>query len=213
MKKILYVLVLVSLVLTACASKVVQTKPTRDPAIKILMTQNAQMATQIASLAEAEVPEVESTPIQQVVQPAQPAVPVIVSEWTPYESEGGVPFNGTTWSADVAPDELEVLTSGPACIAGVCLSGGTERGSVIILLPGSEVIHYDVTGVIAGSNWHGSYRPITSPTAESTWRSLAKDRVKAMKIAPNCTSGKGCKVIDVLIVGPSGIIAQWTIGQ
>lgn len=145
------------------------------------------------------------------VQP-QPAVPSI-SEWVPYDQAGGIPYNDTTWSVDVAPDELEVFTAGPACIASVCLPGGTERGSVIILLPGSEVIHYEVTGVIAGSNWHGSYRPLGGPASETAWRALANDRVSAMQQAPNCTPGKGCKVIDVLIVGPKGVVARWTVGQ
>jgi len=134
-------------------------------------------------------------------------------DWVPYESEGGVPYNGTTWSVDVAPDELEVFTAGPACIAGVCLPGGTERGSIIILLPGEQVVHYDVTGVIVGSNWHGSYRPLTDPRNRNIWNGLASDRVVAMQQPPNCTPGTGCKVIDVLIVGPNGVVAQWTVGQ
>ena len=35
----------------------------------------------------------------------------------------------------------------------------------------------------------------------------------AMQQPPNCTPGTGCKVIDVLIVGPNGVVAQWTVGQ
>lgn len=146
------------------------------------------------------------------VQPTQPAVPVATDEWVPYDKAGGIPYSGTTWAVDVAPDEIEVLTAGPACIAGVCLPGGTERGSLIILLPGAEVIHYEVTGLIAGSNWHGAYRPLGDPANESTWRALANDRISAMQQAPNCTPGTGCKVIDVLVVGPNGVVAQWVIG-
>jgi len=147
---------------------------------------------------------------------AQPSfVAQVLAEWNPYEFEGGIPYNGTTWSVDVAPDEIEVFTSGPACIAGVCLPGGTERGSIIILLPGSEVVHYEVTGVIPGSNWHGSYRPLSGDSAgEATWRALANDRIAAMQVAPNCTPGKGCTVIDVLVVGPDNkVVAQWVVNK
>ena len=83
----------------------------------------------------------------------------------------------------------------------------------MILLPSSEVIHYEVTGLVTVSNWHGAYRPVDSPSAEATWRSLAEDRIKAMKVAPNCTPGTGCVTIDVLVVKPGNVVvAQWTIG-
>jgi len=216
MKKMFVLSVLVSLVLAACGGNATATlvAPTRDPMIDALATSQVQQAQALAAiqtqLAQAKEPVVNDTPIPQ---PIRPAAPDVVSEWTPYESEGGVSYNGTTWSVDVAPDEIEVLTAGPATIAGVSLPGGVERGSIIILLPGSEVIHYEVSGLIAGSNWHGSYRPVGDPTIETTWRSLAEDRIKAMQIAPNCTSGKGCVTIDVLVIGPGNkVVAQWVIG-
>jgi len=142
------------------------------------------------------------SPLPAPVGGATPA-PIVV----PYESEGGIPYSGTSWTADVEPGEVEVLTSGPAEIAGVKLPGGENRGSVIVLLPSSETISYTVTGLVTGANWHGAYdfgREIT----EADWRALADDRVAAMKAAPNCTSGKGCLVVDVLVVGP-GLVAYW----
>lgn len=127
-----------------------------------------------------------------------------------YESEGGIPYEGANWAADVAPDEIEVLTGGPAKIAGISLPGGVDRGSVILLLPGDEVISYTVTELVTGANWHGSYRPIANPTAESTWRALANDRVAAMQQAPNCTPGTGCTTVDVLVIGPGPtVVTQW----
>ena len=159
-------------------------------------------------------PAPQATPVPAAVQP-QPAAPVIVAGWNPYDSAGGIPYNGTSWNVDVAPDELEVFTAGPASIAGVNLPGGIDRGSIIILLPGLEVVHYEVTGVIPGSNWHGSYRPLSGdPAGEATWRALANDRVAAMQTSPNCTPGKGCTVIDVLVVGPDNkIVAQWVVNK
>lgn len=196
--------------------------PTRDPVIGALATGQAQQGQALAAiqtqLAKAKEPAVNDTPIPQptptLSEPTQPAAPTS-SEWIPYESEGGIPYSGTTWATDVAPDEIEVLTAGPACIAGVCLPGGVERGTIIIMLPASDVVvHYTVTGLIAGSNWHGSYRPVVDPSIEATWRSLAEDRIRAMQIAPNCTPGTGCVTIDVLVIGPGNkVVAQWVIGQ
>lgn len=129
-----------------------------------------------------------------------------------HESEGGIPYAGASWATDVAPDEIEVLTAGPLRVAGVSLSGGAERGSVLLLLPGTNVVPYQVSGLIAGSNWHGAYRPVANPSAEETWRPLANDRVAAMRQAPNCSSGRGCNIVDVLIVGPGPkVVAQWTV--
>lgn len=196
MKKMLFFLVLTtSILLVACKDEKAAPVATQTPWV------------------------VTATPSQPDEPTATPGVenPVVVintpGEWIAYESEGGIPYSGTSWVTDVAPDEIEVFTAGPACIAGVCLPGGSERGSVIVLLPGSEVVRYEVTDVIAGSNWHGSYRPLSSPTDQSTWNSLAIDRVLAMQQAPNCTPGKGCKMVDVLIVDPNGVVAQWTINE
>lgn len=134
------------------------------------------------------------------------------SGWTAYESEGGIPFNGSSINLDVAPDEVEVITAGPISVNGVMLPGGTTRGSVVIFLSDPNmVVHYEGTSVIAGSNWHASYRPQSDPTSESTWRSLAEFTVNNMLLAPNCSYGTGCTTIDVLVVGPSGIIDQWTL--
>lgn len=127
-----------------------------------------------------------------------------------YDVAGGIPYNGTDWNVDVAPDELEVFTGGPMSIDGTSLSGGETRGSVIVFLPDpNKVVHYTVNDVIAGSNWHASYRPL-DPQSKSTWSALADFTVANMHKAPNCTPGKGCSVVDVLIVGPNGIIANWT---
>jgi len=167
-------------------------------------------------------PEPEEPMVEPAVAPTfipEPSATVMpLSEdkaaFVPYESEGGVPFSGDRLSIDVAPDEIEVVTAGPACIFGVCLPGGEKRGSVILMLGGNEeVVSYTITGLIAGANWHASYRPFDNPLDESIWRALANDRVEAMQIAPNCTDGKGCDVIDILVVDEDGIIDQWVVGK
>lgn len=131
-----------------------------------------------------------------------------------YENEGGIPYEGTSWSVDVAPDEVEVLTGGPAEIAGVKLPGGVDRGSIIILLPdegGKVVVRYTVTGLLAGSNWHGAYRPILDPGL--IWQSIADKTIADMQIAPNCSHGVGCNIIDVLVINQSGVVKQWTVNK
>ncbi len=133
-------------------------------------------------------------------------------EWIAFESEGGIPFNGTNVAFDVAPDEIEVFTAGPVSVNGIMLSGGATRGSIVIFLPDpTMVVHYEATNVIAGSNWHGSYRPQTDPTAQSTWSSLVNFTVNNMRLAPNCSYGTGCTTIDVLIISPSGVVDQFTL--
>lgn len=158
-----------------------------------------------------------SAPVRNEPSPTATAGQTTVSqttaeEWKTYDDAGGIPYNGTTWNVDVAPDELEVFTGGPMCIFGHCLPGGKDRGSVIVFLPAADrVVRYEVTRVLPGSNWHGSYRPL-DPLAQATWLALANNRVTAMGAAPNCTPGTGCLVVDVLIVGPDGVIDQWTVG-
>lgn len=131
-----------------------------------------------------------------------------------YESEGGIPYNGTEWNVDVAPDEIEVFTCGPAEINGVVLKGGSnpDRGGVIVLLPdpkNEKVINYTIKKVIAGSNWHGAIDFGRVPT-EKDWKMLVDDRVKAMMEAPNGTSGKGCQIVDVVVIQGDNVIYQKT---
>jgi len=164
------------------------------------------------------------TPSSTIEASAQPTVieassqPTLEFDWlkATYDQAGGIPYNGKEWNTDVAPDEIEVFTGGPASINGVELSGGAERGSVVILLPDpykQEVTHYTVKNVIPGSNWHGSFRPLADPSLETTWKLLAEDRVKAMQVAPNCTDGNGCGVVDVLVVSGERVVKQWTVGE
>jgi len=128
----------------------------------------------------------------------------------PYESEGGVPYTGVTWTTDVAPKEIEVYTCGPARVAGVELSGGENRGSVIIVLPSTKVVHYTIADVIAGSGWHGAYSFEHQPS-ETDWQALVNNRVAAMKKAPNCAAGNGCSIVDILVIGPGPLVVdQWT---
>lgn len=148
-----------------------------------------------------------ATDTPTVIPPATPTD----SDWVPYESEGGVPYNGKEINFDVAPDEIEIYTAGPVTALGIHLPGGTNRGSIVIMLNSSTtVVHYTLSDVIPGSGWHASYRPLGSVSDEATWRELADLTIKNMSIAPNCTPGIGCLVIDVLVIDHNGVVAQWT---
>ncbi len=129
----------------------------------------------------------------------------------PYESEGGIPYNGSEWTCDVAPDEIECLSVGPGESAGVEFKGGAnpDRGGIFIFLPGKEVIRYQVKKLIEGSNWHGAYDYNRTPTEED-WKLLVEDRIQAMMQAPNGTSGKGCQIVDVAVISDGKVIFQKT---
>ncbi len=147
---------------------------------------------------------VETTKESSVVKPGR--IP------EPYESEGGIPYNGSTWAADVAPDEIEVLSVGPGSSTGVDFKGGAnpDIGGIFIFLGnGNQVTHYTVENLIAGNNWHGAYdfdRPIT----ETDWKLLTEDRVKAMMQPPNGTSGNGCDIVQVAVIKGNEVIFQQT---
>lgn len=120
----------------------------------------------------------------------------------PFRSEDGIP-NGAEMSILVEAGTMHVLTSGPLCVDGTCLPGGERRGSVAVLLPGEA--SYRITGLVPSQNWHGAYR-----AAENTWEVIANDRVQSMKRPGNCTGGSGCEVVDVIVVGPAGIVTQYS---
>lgn len=158
------------------------------------------------------------TQVEYLMPSASTAMPVVTavvvqsSALPLYESEGGIPYEGSVFNTDVAPDEMEVLTGGPADMFGVHLPGGEDRGTIIIMLPDSEgkvVVRYTVNGLLPGSNWHGSIRPLVNP--DLIWQSIADDRILAMQATPNCSHGTGCKTIDVLVVDQNGVVKQWQV--
>jgi len=142
---------------------------------------------------------------------------VIVAEGTvpkPYEKEGGLPTSGTTWTFDVFPEEIEVLTGGPGMINGVKLPGGDnpDRGFVIIMLPSTDTIRYEVTELWPGSNWHAAYKYGRIPI-EADWRALLDQRSFAMfdPNEGNGAHGKGVLILDQVVVQGNEVIFQRTV--
>jgi hypothetical protein len=160
--------------------------------------------------AEPETATIEEEEAAEVVEEISTAVPEgVIPE--PYESEGGIPYSGSEWTCDVAPDEIECLSVGPGESAGVEFKGGAnpDESGIFIFLPGEEVIRYKVSKLFEGSNWHGAYDYDRIPTDED-WKLLVEDRVQAMMEPPNGTSGKGCQIVKVAVISGDQVIYQKT---
>jgi hypothetical protein len=170
----------------------------------ISLTETAIVATQTAledELAQAQTSD-ETQPPPTILEQAQtPATTPRTGFPQRFLSETGIP-PGTTLTIEVDPETLHVVTAGPACLEGICVPGGEQRGSVIILLPRDEP--YTLTNLVPTQNWHGAYHG--SP---EQWEILAEDRVAAMHMANNCTGGNPCAIVDVLVVGPEGVVSQY----
>jgi len=159
--------------------------------------------------APVETATVETTAKEEIAIETEVVPEGIIPE--PYESEGGIPYSGSVWTCDVALNEIECLTVGPGESAGVEFKGGAnpDRGGIFIFLPGKQVIRYQVSKLIEGSNWHGAYDYNRVPK-ENDWKLLVDDRVKAMMEAPNGTSGKGCQIVDVAVISDGSVVFQTT---
>jgi len=134
------------------------------------------------------------------------SIPILTSTPGLSLKTGSVPAaeNGT-WEVSVDQNEIHVWTSGPVCLAGICLKGGETRGSVVLMLPSD--IPYQLTGLIPGENWHGEY---FSPNPDQ-WQELADERIDAMQKKGNCTGDTSCNFIDVLVVSPDSIIKRYIV--
>lgn len=131
----------------------------------------------------------------------QPELPVVeVTSPQRYISEENLP-DGTFMSVTVPVGEIHAMTSGPICVAEVCLPGGEDRGSVVIFLPGAT---YNVTGLVPKWNWHGAYY-----ATPEQWRVIADQMVGDMRNPDNCSGGDGCSIVDVLVVSPDGVVEQY----
>ena len=115
-------------------------------------------------------------------------------------AEENIP-EGTSMRIEVGEGEIHAMTAGTICVASVCLPGGTDRGSVVVFLPSAV---YDVTGLNPTWNWHGAY--YADP---SQWEIIADQLAGEQKIPGTCSDDDGCSIVDVVIVGPEGIVGQY----
>jgi hypothetical protein len=143
------------------------------------------------------------TKIQPTSNTSPSSQPTIISFPKRFLSETGIP-NDTMLKVNVEPDTIHVITSGPVCFENICLPGGENRGSVVILLPREE--HYNLTHMVPTQNWHGAYY-----AQPDQWPPLAKERVTQMQMPGNCTDGKACSIVDVLVISEEGIVEHYTV--
>lgn len=69
-------------------------------------------------------------------------------------SDGAAPENSAHLTVSVPEGTVHVITGGPLCVESVCLPGGEERGSVLILLPRGRP--YEIGSLIPNQNWRAS---------------------------------------------------------
>jgi hypothetical protein len=140
--------------------------------------------------------------LTKISPPSSTSTPVVVEVTYPqlFFTEETIPED-TFMTITVNDGEIHAMTSGTICVAAVCLPGGTDRGSVVVFLPKAT---YHVTGLIPRWNWHGAYHARTEQ-----WEIIATQLSGEQKIPGTCSDGDGCSVVDVVVIGPNGIVAQY----
>lgn len=117
------------------------------------------------------------------------------------DGESHVPKDSTTIQGYVPTGQIHAITGGTARVKDISLPGGVDRGSVIILLPEWS---YTVEGLNPNYNWRGMFK-----LASDDWKALAKVLAAQQMIPGTCSDGDGCSTIDVLAVGPEGMVEQF----
>ncbi len=147
-------------------------------------------------------PDVSPTSPVETALPSPTPEPVVIEVTAPqrFFDEDHIP-DGSSMTITVNGGEVHAMTSGTICVADVCLPGGTDRGSVVIFLPTAT---YKVTELTPTWNWHGAYY-----ATSDQWEIIADKLVREQKIPGTCSDGDGCSIVDVVVVGPNGIIAQY----
>lgn len=117
-------------------------------------------------------------------------------------SKGSIP-DGSTYTAQVNPGELHLFTAGPVCVLGTCLNGGETRASVIAMQSLDSSYSVELSGLVAFSNWYGAYK-----ADPESWNGLISATVDGMKKPGNCSNGKACETIDVIIIDAGAIVKR-----
>ena len=124
------------------------------------------------------------------------------------QSEVRIPATGTSLALRVSPGQVHIVTCGPIRVFDFALPGGADRGSLVLLLPDeTDTVDYLLEDLVPTHNWHGVYELGRHPSGEDIEFILA-EKLPETKRAPNCIDG--CDVLDVLVVGPDGIVVHET---
>lgn len=179
--------------------------------LMVLISQALQGPRVSSQSAAAPAAQVQAPAVPAPSQPAPaPAAPAVEPKPSVYVGRGqdNVP-NGSSWLLEVKDNEVKVLTGGPMMVEGtdVRFSGGKDRGSILVLLPGK----YQLRALVPLQNWIGD-AVITgmSPKDPAAFGELIKDRVAMMRIAPNCTLARGCAIIDYAVLDGKTVLDKGT---
>lgn len=144
----------------------------------------------------------ESAPIEAESVETEVSTPIVVEVISPRQflDQHNIP-NETFMTVTVPNGEIHAMTAGPICVADVCLEGGEDRGSVVIFLPEAS---YEVSGLNPTYNWHGAYY-----ASVDQWQVIADKLVDEQKIPGTCDVSTGCGFVDVVVVSPTGVVAQY----
>jgi len=143
--------------------------------------------------------ESESTDDDTVESEASSPVVVEVTSPRQFLDQHNIP-NETFMTITVPNGEIHAMTSGPICVADVCLEGGEDRGSVVLFLPEAS---YEVSGLNPTYNWHGAYY-----ASIEQWQVIADKLVNEQMIPGTCDVPNGCVYVDLVVVSPTGVVAQ-----
>lgn len=143
--------------------------------------------------------ESESTDAETVESEVSSPVVVEVTSPRQFLDQHNIP-NETFMTITVPNGEIHAMTSGPICVADVCLKGGEDRGSVVVFLPEAS---YEVSGLNPTYNWHGAYY-----ASIEQWQIIADKLVNEQMIPGTCDVPNGCIYVDLVVVSPTGVVAQ-----
>lgn len=137
-----------------------------------------------------------------------------------YETEGGVPAVGGSWSCDVTWEEMEEVTGGYAQILNKVLPGGAnpDVGFLLILLaPGKETYTYTISNPYPDDPnlqknwpaqvWHGN-RLLNRVPTENDWKKAINLALPRCYKAPNGTNGNGMDKVYVLVIRGQEILFE-----
>jgi hypothetical protein len=179
-------------------------EPLSCPESPIFATNTPGSITTVPSSPLPPLPEIQATPTV-TMQPATPSPTTQICEDISkypgnFLSMERIPA-GDSMTITVQNGEIHAVTAGTISVAGVSLRGGRDRGSVVILLPSAT---YTITELNPTWNWRGAFR-----LEPNEWNALAHVLAAQQRIPGTCSDPNGCNFVDVLVVGPDGIISQY----
>ena len=224
---ILLVIVLTMSLLTGVSCKtakaVEETQKPQEVKVIIEIRQDGSVTAESVSTPTTEAKTEETTKTEEnkdkVVKTSGGSLPAF------YESAGGVPGEGLSYSVDVNWQETEEISGGYGKILDKLLPGGTEpdRGFYLVLLaPGKDTFTYTIYNPYPDNPeavknwpaqiWHGARNFKRVPT-ENDWKLAVNDGLTRSYMIGNGTKGLGNDLVDVIVIKGDKIIFEKTFNK